>query len=130
MFKSKRAKNIFKHTLLSIIFAIIALFVVIFLYNNSKTATKSQTCPEQITQEITHIWQNHPEKIPQKYLILEQEYKTTPLSVRTTGHCNNKRFVCEMKQVRQYCDPCAAIKAHKHAMTLHIQDEIKKICIQ
>lgn len=99
------------------------------IFNSSNSIKKSElTCAERTTESISHIWKNHPEQIPTKYTKLEYDFINTPLSVRTSGNCNNKRFICEMGQPRYLCDPCATAKAHKKAMDLHISDSIQTKC--
>lgn len=87
-----------------------------------------KTCQRDAADNVTKLWEVTPQNIPPKYIQIEHNYANRIVPVRTTGMCNNERFICNMGQPRSSCDPCAKKAAHKRAMFQHISDTIDQVC--
>lgn len=87
-----------------------------------------KSCERATADAIKLLWQDKPGDIPQKYIVMENNYANRIVPVRTTGTCNGKKFTCTMGAVRATCDPCAKNTAQKRAMFQHISDTIDELC--
>ena len=96
------------------------------IHDNMLRTEKS--CQRAAADEVTALWNKNPQDIPQKYIVLENNYANRIVPVRTTGTCNGTKFVCKMGQSRINCDPCAKNSARKRAMFQHISDTIDEVC--
>lgn len=87
-----------------------------------------KSCQRAAADMVTDLWEHQPQDIPEKYIILENNYAKRIVPVRTTGTCNGIKFVCKMGEQRLNCDPCAKNSARKRAMFQHISDTIDEVC--
>lgn len=87
-----------------------------------------KTCQRDVADKIVQLWENNADQIPPQYIVLINSYADRVVSVRTTGICNGKPFVCPMGAKRVDCDPCAMNSAQKRAMFQHISDAIDSVC--
>lgn len=87
-----------------------------------------KSCQRAAADMVTDLWEHQPQDIPEKYIILENNYAKRIVPVRTTGTCNGIKFVCKMGEQRLNCDPCTKNSARKRAMFQHISDTIDEVC--
>ena len=87
-----------------------------------------KSCQRAAADMVTDLWEHQPQDIPEKYIILENNYAKRIVPVRTTGTCNGIKFICKMGEQRLNCDPCAKNSARKRAMFQHISDTIDELC--
>ena len=140
MYKTPSAFSISHYILLFIVSTLCTISVVWVLIaaNNREAAirdnilrnkhTAAKTCQRDTADNIKTLWETSPQKIPQQYITMENNYANRIVSVRTTGVCNGERFICNMGQNRSLCDPCARNSARKRAMFQHISDSIDHAC--
>ncbi|MBO4672714.1 MAG: hypothetical protein J5608_03620 [Alphaproteobacteria bacterium] len=136
MEKSPSAFSVAHYVLLFLVSTACTVSVVWVLIaaNNREAATidkmerTSKTCQRDIADKITDLWEHDPTQVPQKYMNLVDTYANRIVTVRTTGMCNGKSFMCPMNTKRSACDPCAHNAAYKRAMFQHISDEIDREC--
>ena len=96
--------------------------------NILKYENGSKTCQRETADKINDMWKSNYDTIPQRYKVMENNYANRVVSIRTTGSCNGKKFICPMGQLRSQCDPCAKSSARKRAVFQHISDSIDQNC--
>lgn len=90
--------------------------------------TNSDPCVKKVTSTIYQLWAYTPDKVPQNYITMVENYVNEKISIRTTGDCDGIPFTCKAGQLRKDCDPCALSSARQFAMEQQIVDTITDQC--
>lgn len=90
--------------------------------------TNNDPCAKRVNNYVSRLWAYTPENIPEKYLIMANEYANEKITTKTKGACNNIKFTCRAGQIRKDCDPCAINFGRQFAMEQQISDTISQEC--
>lgn len=90
--------------------------------------TNNDPCAQRVNNYVARLWAYTPENVPEKYLIMADEYANEKITTKIKGACNNIKFTCRAGQIRKDCDPCAVTSGRQFAMEQQISDIISQEC--
>ncbi len=90
--------------------------------------TNNDPCIKRVNDYVARLWAYTPENIPEKYLIMANDYANEKITTKIKGACNNIKFTCRAGQIRKDCDPCAIASGRQFAMDRQISDTISQKC--
>ena len=89
---------------------------------------ESDTCVQNVRNTVARMWAYEPNRVPQKYWNMAENYLNQIITTRTYGICQDVAFECKPGQIRIDCDPCAVPSAREWAQSIHVADLIQENC--